>query len=112
MRSSMSHEEGVSDDTVVLKGWEWLNESQLQALTTDSWGARMAPDFYETIDARERDRQEAMNEIIHGEEQYLKDMELLQNVSGQLRGIDNNELTLCLCPIIVHCDPFTAIQCH
>lgn len=61
-------------------------------MTTDSWGARMAPDFYETIDARERDRQEAMNEIIHGEEQYLKDMELLQNVSVSLCDDDDDDV--------------------
>lgn len=47
----------------------------------ETWGQRMDPEFYQSVDKRERDRQEAINEIIYGEEQYLKDLELLRQVS-------------------------------
>lgn len=46
----------------------------------ETWGQRMDPEFYQSVDKRERDRQEAINEIIYGEEQYLKDLELLRQV--------------------------------
>lgn len=46
----------------------------------ETWGQRMDPEFYQSVDKRERDRQEAINEIIYGEEQYLKDLELLREV--------------------------------
>ncbi|KAI8139232.1 hypothetical protein BJV82DRAFT_627692 [Fennellomyces sp. T-0311] len=46
--------------------------------STENWGMRVPREFYDSIDPRERDRQEAINEVIYGEEQYLKDMELLQ----------------------------------
>ncbi|KAI7859105.1 CNH domain-containing protein [Circinella umbellata] len=45
--------------------------------STEYWGQRMDPEFYETIEPRERDRQEALNEVTHGEEQYLKDLEIM-----------------------------------
>ena len=48
--------------------------------TTENWGMRVPREFYDTVDPKERDRQEAINEVIYGEEQYLKDMELLQEV--------------------------------
>ncbi|KAI9493891.1 CNH domain-containing protein [Zychaea mexicana] len=45
--------------------------------TTENWGMRVSPEFHESVEPRERDRQEAMNEVIYGEEQYLKDLEIL-----------------------------------
>ena len=48
--------------------------------STENWGQRVDPEFYETIEPRERDRQEAMNEVTYGEEQYLKDLEIMHEV--------------------------------
>lgn len=54
----------------------------------ETWGQRMDPEFYQSVDKRERDRQEAINEIIYGEEQYLKDLELLRQVSIEIHHDD------------------------
>ena len=48
--------------------------------STENWGQRVDPEFYDTIESRERDRQEAMNEVTYGEEQYLKDLEIMHEV--------------------------------
>lgn len=49
--------------------------------TSETWGQQIDPEIYQTIEQHERDRQEAMNEIVYTEEQYQRDLEILHEVS-------------------------------